>query len=216
MIYPNKSKPTGDPSQNVKTLYIGDSTASSVDIYRMIPGKVGNRETAFGLDTVIRKLKNTNPSYKKIIIQSGINDIRRYANSVVKKKITKVFETAKNYLPQSEIFMTSIIGRESSTALLDINDFIKAQSMKFKYKYVNTSHLIGKAEMYRDPLHPNNAGVGQIVKQIKEAIGLHKTNRSGYFENHNTGYNSYSYSPHMQWRYPRSAGYNNQAFHQPW
>ena len=136
---------------------------------------MGERSTAYGLDTVQRKLKAMGPTYKRVIIQCGINDMENNAKSVVERKISAVFETAKQFLPKSEIFITSIINRDGTAALQEINSFIQAQAHRFQYKYIDTSNLSGRPDLFRDRKHPNERCTGQIVSKIKEAIGLRRS-----------------------------------------
>ena len=163
---------TRNQNVNKKTMYITDSTAAKVDIHRMIPGRNGHRDQAPTLDAVQRKLKTISPSYKRVIIQSGINDLEICANSVVEKKITAVLEIAKTHLPQSEIYMTSIVNRDGSANTIEINRFIEAQTRKYHCKHIDTTKLGGKKDCFRDRKHPNERGTAEIVLKIKEAIGL--------------------------------------------
>lgn len=156
-------------------MYITDSTAARVDVRRMIPGRNGHMDQAPTLDAVQRKIKNLSPTYKKVVIQSGINDLDVSPNSVVEKKITAIFDAAKTHLPQTDVYMTSIINKEGSPASAAINQYIQAQTYKYKYKYIDTSKISGKADCFRDRKHPNDKGTAEIVKSIKEAIGLKRS-----------------------------------------
>ena len=179
--YHNRS----DASVVHDTLYIADSTGKNVDINRMIPGRLGERDTAYGLDTVERKLKSVSPNHKKVIIQTGINDVEKYANTVVEKKIVGVLQTAKEYLPRSEVYITSIIDRDNSPGVAEINKFLEAQANRFQVKYIDTTNVSGSADLFYDRKHPNRLGIGKIVNKIKDALGLSRNISMGSTQSNN-------------------------------
>ena len=172
----NSQQPiTSGPSNQVQgTLLLCDSTGGPIHMGRLLNGDIGNKESAPTFDTVKRKLIETAPVYRKIIIQSGINDLSRKSPSAVKTAINITLETCKEYHPKANVFVCSLLPymNEENHEIEDVNHHIQSATMKFGYQFVNTSELFkGHPEYYRDRRHPNQKGVGVIVRSIKDKLG---------------------------------------------
>jgi hypothetical protein len=170
------------PSQShppVKTLYLSDSTGALVNV-RILCGDNGVKDVAPTLDAVCRKLKQSAPDIKRIVIQSGVNDIDNSSIEQVKKKIIQVVETTKEYHPRAELFVTSILpdnGEKNSR--YDINHFIKSQSIKSQFKFIDLcSKFEERRNLLRDRKHPNKHGTAVLAAEIRLALGFPKIDKT--------------------------------------
>ena len=158
-----------------KTLYLCDSTGGMVYVSKLLNGEPGDKKSAPTLDTAEDTLKNSSTKYGKIIIQTGINDLKRKNPKQVKDSIIRIIETCKTYQPKAAIYICSILPYrgEDSPEIADINQAIESHAMRTGVIFIDTSTEFKRnTNWYYDRVHPNRFGLGKLVRKIKDKLGL--------------------------------------------
>ena len=117
--------------------------------------------------------RNQKGDYHRIITQTGVNDLDHSSRKQVQNKLVQTMKAAKEYHPNSEVFITSILPENGEQDYRsDINQFIDGQAQRLGCNFVNTVQCFqNKPSLFRDRKHPNYAGADLLLSTIRSSLG---------------------------------------------